>query len=111
MSGGKSCQCSERIEPIKGTSNRPGRLWRVIKRNENNSYFVKNRSQWSAYSCVLCLRCRTVWRTKATYIDHLPNATQDELNAPGPYTTNVGGVGCKGVHASFMEAMGREPYN
>jgi hypothetical protein len=49
--------------------------WRVIQRNGNASAF--NGYHWtpSDYSAVRCTLpdCRRVWRTKAAYVDQLPD--------------------------------------
>lgn len=47
--------------------------WEVLQRNGNASAF--NGYHWtpSDYSCVRCTSCGRVWRTKAAYVDSLPN--------------------------------------
>lgn len=47
--------------------------WRVIQRHGNASAF--NGYHWtpSDYSAVRCGDCGRVWRTKAAYVDDLPN--------------------------------------
>ena len=48
--------------------------WRVVDRNCNHSAFNGYRETYSAYSCVRCLDCGSYWRTKAAYVDKLPDA-------------------------------------
>lgn len=52
----------------------------VVARNCNHSAF--NGYHWtpSDYSLLVCMatpRCRAIWRTKAAYVDLLPNAPAD----------------------------------
>jgi hypothetical protein len=48
--------------------------WTVIQRHGNRSAF--NGYHWtrSDYSACLCGTCGRVWRTKAAYVEHLPDA-------------------------------------
>jgi hypothetical protein len=48
--------------------------WRVDVRNANHSAFNGYHRTWSAYSQVSCGQCGAVWRTKAAYVDALPDA-------------------------------------
>lgn len=48
--------------------------WAVLVRNANYSAFNGGRRTPSAYSSIRCSKCPTVWRTKATYVKHLPDA-------------------------------------
>lgn len=52
--------------------------WRVIHRHHNHSIFHGG-YQASDYSEILCLVCGNYWRTKAKYVDDLP----DERFLPG----------------------------
>lgn len=61
MSGGAVCSC------------RPRSL-QVIQRRQRRSAFDGYRVMPSDYSTVRCLWCGHVWRTKAAYVDQLPNA-------------------------------------
>ncbi|NIT79608.1 MAG: hypothetical protein GWN58_33160 [Anaerolineae bacterium] len=71
MSGGPVCSCPERQKPI------TERKWRVTQRYCNHSAF--NGYHWtpSDYSEVRCMECRMSWRTKAKYVDLLPDARWD----------------------------------
>lgn len=50
--------------------------WVVIQRNMNASAFNGYRPQYSDWSCLRCDSpgCGRVWRTKAAYVDNLPDA-------------------------------------
>lgn len=48
-------------------------LWRVLVRKANYSAFSGGRRTPSAYSEVHCPACSGVWRTKAAYVDQLPD--------------------------------------
>lgn len=71
MSGGPACNCEgPRSERMKN--------WKVVQRHCNHSYFqypggAKHYSDWSS---VQCLKCHRFWRTKAKYIDELPDAKE-----------------------------------
>lgn len=71
MSGGPTCSCPERKKPL------AERRWRVTQRYCNHSAF--NGYHWtpSDYSEVRCMECRVFWRTKAAYVDSLPDAKWD----------------------------------
>lgn len=62
MSGGTSCLVRE---------HRPG--WYVTVRKANYSAFNGYHRTPSAYSEVRCPTCPTTWRTKARYVDTLPD--------------------------------------
>ncbi|PHS09381.1 MAG: hypothetical protein COA78_12025 [Blastopirellula sp.] len=65
--------------------------WRVFKRNYNNSYFEtpKGQAHYSDYSSIMCIGegntivtqngCTMNIRSKANYVDCLPDATNEEL--------------------------------
>src|SRR5262249_22524388 len=91
--------------------NRPPRLWRVLQREGNASAFNGYRWQPSDWSSVSCLRCGAVWRTKANYVQFLDNATEEDRTRPSAHTVSRDGKDVTGVHARFMESMGREPYD
>lgn len=65
MSGGYSCKCPERSEPISV------RRWYVLDRNCNHSAFNGYQRTLSDYSCVQCHLCGSHWRTKADYVSKL----------------------------------------
>lgn len=63
---------------MKGTKcscEKPRRAWVVTARRCNYSAFNGNRRTPSDYSEVRCTACRARWRTKADYVDRLPDAT------------------------------------
>lgn len=66
MSGGEVCQ------------NRKGHqdLWKVTVRKANYSAFNGGRRTPSDYSEVHCPACPRAWRTKAAYVDRLPDASR-----------------------------------
>lgn len=53
-------------------NHRPG--WEVLVRKANYSAFNGYHRTRSDYSCVRCMFCGAVWRTKAGYVDSLPDA-------------------------------------
>lgn len=67
MSGGTGCSCEERRKPVRA------RRWIVYKRKHNTSAFNGYHRTPSAYSSVWCGACNRVWRTKAAYVDQLPD--------------------------------------
>lgn len=69
MSGGQACTCWVQIH---------GKRWAVTQRRCNHSAFNGYRETPSAYSEVVCLNCHARWRTKAAYVDALPDATSEE---------------------------------
>lgn len=72
MSTGFGCQCEERKKPISE------RNWRVTKRNFNTSAFNGYHRTSSDYSTVTCLTCMTTGRTKANYVDSVPDVKPGE---------------------------------
>lgn len=66
------CQCET---PVAEKRSR----WRVIDRRCNYSAFNGYRWTPSDYSCLVCLECGHVWRTKAAYVYSLNDVTKDEL--------------------------------
>jgi hypothetical protein len=72
MSGGRACTCEERKEPMKS------RRWRVLQRHCNHSAFNGYHYTPSYWSSLMCARCHTVWRTKASYVHDLADATPQE---------------------------------
>jgi hypothetical protein len=65
MSGDTPCRCEK-----------PDRArWVVVQRNCSHSAFAGYRYTPSAYSSVRCTACNGVWRTKAGYVDTLPDGT------------------------------------
>lgn len=48
-------------------------LWRVTVRKANYSAFNGGHRTPSDYSEVRCTACSGVWRTRAAYVDKLPN--------------------------------------
>jgi hypothetical protein len=96
------CTCTESREPIADVvATRPPRLWRVEVRCANYSAFNGYAHTPSDYSQVRCLRCGNVWRTKAGYVNQLPDIADVERYVWSGYA----------VHAGVMRALGREPYS
>jgi len=86
FAGRKQCRCPRWSY---GFDQRPLRDWVIVQRNENRSSF--NGSEWhyqegygysrraeSAWSHVLCLTCGAHWRTKANYVQRLPDLAEDK---------------------------------
>lgn len=48
--------------------------WRVVVRRANYSAFNGSRRTPSAYSQLHCRECGAVWRTRAAYVDAIPDA-------------------------------------
>lgn len=103
MSGGSSCKCLERLEPITvaADSNRPGRLWRVINYKCNYSAFNGYHYTSSDYSSCTCLRCGAVWRTKSDYAGSIKSYDRETELHIGP--------GYQGYETK-MATFGRAPY-
>ena len=68
-----SCHCLERKKAIEH------RLWEVWERNCNYSHFERPKGCWhpSDYSLVYCKVCKALGRTKAKYVDLLPDRETD----------------------------------
>lgn len=66
------CHCPERQKPARE------RRWRVTQRYCNHSAFNGYRFTPSDYSTVFCLECHALGRTKAGYVDQLPDITNEE---------------------------------
>lgn len=67
MSGGTKCKCPESKKPV------VERNWFVAQRKCNHSAFSGYHYTPSDYSSIHCLSCQRAWRTKAGYVDSLPN--------------------------------------
>jgi hypothetical protein len=52
--------------------------WRVLRRHWTRSAFDGYKKRWSKYSDVVCLKCVTLWRTKAAYVEELEDAKHNE---------------------------------
>lgn len=61
------CHCEERKLPV------INRRWRVVQRHQRCSAFDGYRVMSSDYSHVLCLNCGACGRTKANYVELLPD--------------------------------------
>ena len=72
MSGGIACNCFGEGKARRSPSVRKEH-WEVIQRNCNHSSFNGNRRASSRYSSVRCKKCGACWRTKAPYVDYLPD--------------------------------------
>ena len=68
MSGGTFCRCEK---PDR-------RNWRVTQRNCNHSAFSGYHFTPSDYSAISCLLCHSSWRTKAGYVDSIPDISEGE---------------------------------
>lgn len=55
--------------------------WVVTARNINHSAFNGYNPTPSAYSQVRCLACWQTWRTKAKYVDTLPDSTSELIRS------------------------------
>lgn len=69
-----NCHCPERSKPP------AKRNWAVTQRRSNRSAFNGYHETYSDYSAIVCLSCGHGGRTKAAYVDELPNA---RLNKQG----------------------------
>ena len=78
MSGGAACNVRDR-----------GHRHVVTARRSNRSAFSGYRWTPSAYSEVLCINDNRLWRTKAAYVDSLPDATSDDWAAIGITNPNA----------------------
>ena len=69
MSVSFNCHCAERRKPIQE------RNWEVWQRLCNYSYFEKPRGSrhLSIYSTVYCKSCQALGRTKAKYVNSIPD--------------------------------------
>ena len=67
MSGALCCRCPESGKWISESA------WVVTKRHCNYSAFSGYRHVHSDYSEVHCLECGRFWRTKAKYVELLPD--------------------------------------
>lgn len=95
-----ACKCPERQEPIKAPdgANRPGRLWRVMRRFSRQ--YAVGGSYKSKSSTVTCFYCGAVWRTRSLDVFLMDDIDIDdgELNIR---------PGCAG-YAAAMERLGRD---
>ncbi len=68
MSGHIACTC-------KGTREEKMKSWYVSRRNFNLSHFESPKGQrhYSEYSTVMCKNCQMFFRSKANYINQLPD--------------------------------------
>lgn len=87
MSGGTSCKCSTER-----------RAWYVLQRRCNHSKFNGGLHTPSAYSEVRCAACGKRWRTRAAYVERLPDApsAHDILDAARSGGDNVRAL-CSGL--------------
>ena len=69
MSVSFHCHCPERRKPI------AERNWGVVQRNSRCSAFDGYHVRNSDYSSVVCLSCRATGRTKAAFVNQLPDIT------------------------------------
>lgn len=73
MTGDTRCLCV-------GPRSEKKQNWVVLHRNHNHSVFEypAGKEHPSAYSAILCKKCQMVWRSKARYVDDLPNAERKD---------------------------------
>lgn len=76
------------------------RHWRVRVRNANYSAFNGGRRTPSDYSALTCTLCGGSWRTKAAYVDELPDL---EVTVRIPLSQLNG----EGLARAFREAEGK----
>jgi hypothetical protein len=57
--------------------------WVVVQRHGNASAFNGYRWQDSGYSSVRCLGCGRYWRTRASYVESLPDETRAQAATSG----------------------------
>lgn len=67
MSGGPVCRCKESGKPLEK------RRWLVYQRYCNHSAFNGGHYTPSDWSSVSCRSCGATWRTKARYVDQVPD--------------------------------------
>jgi len=72
MSQGSACKCPEAKKPMSG------RTWAVLDRKCNYSAFNGYKYTPSDYSCIVCKSCGATWRTKASFVDQLPDFARNE---------------------------------
>jgi len=82
MSGGKVCRHAWALLRPHTGQGEAGRIV-VTARRSNHSKFNGSRFTPSRYSEVMCLECRSFWRTKAAYVNRLPDATDDDWASVG----------------------------
>jgi hypothetical protein len=83
MGGDVTCRC------------RPRRVL-VINRKCNYSAFNGYHRTPSDYSCVQCQCCGHVWRTKAAWVDAMPDGVMIEGNLPTACTHGRAWIRCTG---------------
>lgn len=76
MSMGTACKCQPRNLV-------------VVQRKGNASAFNGYRWTPSAYSFIRCVSCGQGWRTKAAYVDALPDAEPDQRHAKSKESSGV----------------------
>jgi hypothetical protein len=74
MSGGKICQCLTGGKKQRDDNRKI--YWEVLQRNCNHSSFNGGHYTSSAWSEVRCTQCFANWRTKANYVNELPDGVR-----------------------------------
>jgi hypothetical protein len=76
MSGGKACTCKKLFHVTELNWEVP-----IGQRKVNHSCFNERggRAVPSNYSYVYCKVCKAMWRSKAAYVDRLPDEKQEKL--------------------------------
>ncbi len=68
-----ACSCPERKKAISE------RNWVVTQYQWNSGAFVAGDGEWSQYSTVWCMSCKSVMRTKAKYVEYLPLVSREKF--------------------------------
>jgi hypothetical protein len=63
-----NCHCPERAKPV------AARAWFVVQRNYQASAFNGYHREFTERSTIVCGQCGAVGRTKARFVDKLPDA-------------------------------------
>lgn len=76
------------------------KYWHVVGRNRRCSAFDGYQVMWSPNSDVRCPVCLKIWRTGAKYVNSLPDAPKDWVNAKSVK------MELKGEHDEVMRSIG-----
>ena len=73
MAAGVPCSCPDARTKAKR------KRWIVLMRNHHRSAFAGYHWTPSDWSSVGCLDCGGIWRTKAKYVDTLPDGKHEDM--------------------------------